>query len=103
MSSNRNKPEDNQATRVLCQQVGSVGRLEKATNKNDNYNENWLSHTINSGAAKIDNALLFGATESELSTFRKSYKEHLTHLEQEHGLSVGQQNGLFRFDLKTVE
>ena len=55
---------------------------------------NWLGHT--GGAAKIDAALLAGATMVELITYRQAAKEHVQHLKDEHGLTVAKVNNIYR-------
>lgn len=58
---------------------------------------NWLGHRHDSGAAKIDALLLVGATHQELSKCRDAVENHLSHLEQEHLLSIETVQGVTRF------
>ncbi|MBI3839829.1 MAG: hypothetical protein HY288_18050 [Planctomycetia bacterium] len=58
----------------------------------DNANKNWLGHHFGSGAAKIDELLLEGVTRERLEkeAGRGAIREHLYHLEKEHGLCAVQ-------------
>jgi len=48
---------------------------------------NWLGHKLDSGADLLDRALLEGATFTELKRIRGASREHILHLEKEHGIS----------------
>jgi len=47
---------------------------------------NWLGHTL--GSAKLDRALINGATMKELKAIRGAIDEHFLHLREEHGLEI---------------
>jgi hypothetical protein len=60
--------------------------------------KNWLDHA--GAAAKIDKMLLRGATMDELLTSGRSLssvRSHLNHLKSDHGLSISNNNGVYRF------
>ena len=77
MTINRNIPEDRQNT---------AERLMDRSKHQPEGKDNWLGHTR--GAACIDEKLLEGATMAELAQCRGAVREHLRHLEAEHGLSI---------------
>lgn len=47
---------------------------------------NWLGHTR--GSARLDKALIQGATMKELRAIRGAINEHFVHLRIEHGLEI---------------
>ena len=47
---------------------------------------NWLGHTL--GSAKLDRALINGATMKELKAIRGAIQQHFDHLRIEHGLDI---------------
>jgi hypothetical protein len=47
---------------------------------------NWLGHTL--GSAKLDRALINGATMKELKAIRGAINEHFLHLREDHGLEI---------------
>jgi hypothetical protein len=59
---------------------------------------NWLGHNTGVGAEQIDLMLLTGATVEQLISVRKSYREHLDHLRDTHGLPVIELGGVYTFD-----
>ena len=85
MSKNRNIAVDRASTYVLQQRLLNQQQDQP----------NWLGHRA--GAAAIDTLLLTGATLEEMEFNRGAVREHLRHLEKEHGLNVVNIDGNFRF------
>lgn len=55
---------------------------------------NWLGHIL--GSAKLDRALLNGATMTELKAIRGAIHEHFLHLREEHGLDIHKDGDVYR-------
>jgi hypothetical protein len=55
---------------------------------------NWLGHTR--GSARLDKALINGATMKQLRAIRGAINEHFAHLRIEHGLEVVQVGDVYR-------
>jgi uncharacterized protein YceH (UPF0502 family) len=49
---------------------------------------NWLGHKAGYGTAVLDEMLIRGATVKEMSDVRGAIRQHLRHLEKEHGLNL---------------
>jgi hypothetical protein len=79
MTKNRNIYADQAATASIVQD-GNPMRPEVQSRPN------WLGHR--GGNASIDEALIKGATNNEMSQYRGAVDEHLRHLKQEHGLNI---------------
>ena len=72
--------------------------------------KNWLGHTTDSRAAKIDAMLLKGAplgrmaaafdSEQRREVVKRSILKHFKHLEKEHGLRVVKEGIVYRFRLE---
>jgi len=88
MSLNRNVDEDRAATRAVL--AGQRPTAEGPTN--------WLGHQIASGAAKIDEMLLNGATKAEMGAARGAVDEHIRHLREAHGLPIIEAGDVLAFD-----
>lgn len=58
---------------------------------------NWLRHHWNTGAADIDALLLEGATNEQLFAVRTSFRKHLNHLKNVHGIRIDSNGGFHRF------
>ena len=56
---------------------------------------NWLGHK--GGNAEIDYELLTGTTMTSMESHRGAVSEHLRHLRVEHGLTITQQGGQYKF------
>ncbi|KJV38121.1 hypothetical protein [Acinetobacter brisouii] len=84
MTFNRNKPTDRAATNNLLNNIPNL--------KNK---PNWLGHR--GGNAEIDYELLSGTTMQSMQKHRGAVKEHLRHLEKEHGLIIDQHGNIFKF------
>lgn len=80
MTRKRNIDSDKLETVRVLQLVG-LG----ATNDVDEP-PNWLGHTL--GSAKLDRALINGATMKELKAIRGAINEHFLHLREDHGLEI---------------
>lgn len=83
MTFNRNKPADVAATQALLH-TPPPAKLKP----------NWLGHR--GGNASIDYELLTGTSMASMERHRKAVKEHLRHLEVEHGLTVVENNGVYK-------
>jgi hypothetical protein len=59
---------------------------------------NWLGHEIGVAAERIDAMLLTGATADQMAAARKTYRNHLDHLRDTHGLPVAVADGVYTFD-----
>ncbi len=88
MSTGRSIPEDQARTMQIQVQLHQFNALLQAQ-------PNWLGHR--GGAAAIDTLLLNGATLEALEFHRGAVQEHLRHLRVEHGLTIFEDNGIFRF------
>ena len=89
MSKNRNKTLDRENTAALLAEVanGSITSTDVP---------NWLGHS-GDGNTRIDAELLWGSTLTWIgSPPRRAIKEHLKHLETDHGLHVLERNGVHR-------
>jgi hypothetical protein len=98
MSINRDKLRDQSNTRLLSATLANSTEVEKSTL--DDGIKNWLGHSIQSGAAKVDEALLRGATADQLTAIRKSFDDHITHLRLEHGLLVKKLDDRYYFSIQ---
>jgi hypothetical protein len=80
MTASRNAKSDQYATARIMQLVasGQKGELDVTPN--------WLGHTR--GSARLDRALITGATMNELKAIRGAIHEHFIHLRIEHGLDI---------------
>lgn len=87
MTQNRNFEEDRMRTLAMIREPQEPMAAR-----------NWLGHEVVSGAAKIDQLLLAGATWDELEKQRTSAREHIRHLEIDHGLRVIERDGKHMFD-----
>lgn len=88
ISTGRNIPEDQSRTIQIQLQLQQFNALLQAQ-------PNWLGHR--GGAAAIDTLLLNGATLEALEFHRGAIQEHLRHLRVEHGLTISEDGGIFRF------
>jgi hypothetical protein len=59
---------------------------------------NWLGHDVNSGAAKIDEMLLHGATRNQMELARGGVEEHIRHLQKDHGLPITEAGDVLAFN-----
>jgi len=89
MTVNRNKRQDRERTKELIQKPGTLS---------PEAGMNWLGHKTTSATATLDSMLLRGATMSELKKVRGAVREHIRHLEQEHGLSITTDGDTYRID-----
>ena len=90
MTTRRDQAQDRARTGDMIRRAGA-GRPDNSTN--------WLGHRLDSGAARIDAALLIGgATREELGATRGAVARHLYHNRQEHGLRVIENQGRLMFD-----
>ena len=80
MTTKRNIHSDKLETIRVLQLVGL------GTNTDADEPPNWLGHTL--GSAKLDRALINGATMKELKAIRGAINEHFLHLREEHGLEI---------------
>ena len=87
MTFNRNIANDRQTTAAIIDNV-AAGVPPPAVLPN------WLGHR--GGNGRIDVALLHGTTMDQMRTCRGAVKEHLHHLRVEHGLTVVEENGVYR-------
>jgi hypothetical protein len=80
MTRKRHIDSDRRATNRILQLVaaGQKGELDVMPN--------WLGHI--KGSARLDKALLLGATMDELKAIRGAIHEHFLHLREEHGLEI---------------
>ena len=88
MTINRNIDSDQRATARVMQlaasgQKGELGAIP-----------NWLGHTR--GSARLDKALIKGATMKELLAIRKAITQHFDHLRIEHGLAIECDKDVYR-------
>lgn len=88
MSYHRDVDHDREATRAVLagERDGVVGRT------------NWLGHRVGSGAARIDELLIAGATKEEIAAARGGGDDHLRHLREVHGLLIVEAGGVWMFD-----
>ena len=89
MSTNRNKAED----------VFKTAQLLKSKISKDNEGNNWLGHRLHSGAERLDDMLLKGATMAEMEAVRGSVNSHLFHLKADHGLETVLKGDKYYFSL----
>ena len=87
MSSNRDKEQD----KVATQDVLSLRRF--ATNGD----QNWLGHGSHTGAARIDQMLITGATLVQMGESRGAQGNHVRHLRKEHDLTIDEVGGVYCF------
>ena len=92
MSINRDINQDRAATRAVLAGGQPVAHGPR----------NWLWHDADSGAAKIDEMLLNGATRNEMASARGAVDEHLRHLRTAHGLPIAEHGGVFEFDRQAL-
>lgn len=88
MSTNRDVDLDREATRAVL-----AGERESVDGR-----ANWLGHRVGSGAARIDELLVIGATKDEIAAARGGGDDHLRHLRETHGLPLAEVNGVWMFD-----
>ena len=88
MTFKRNKATDLMNTKALLSNPAMQASQR-------NVKPNWLGHS--KGNAGIDYELLNGTTMAKMLQYRGAVREHLAHLEKEHGLVVENQNGVFKF------
>jgi len=89
MTVNRNKRQDRESTKELIQKPGTLSPEAGV---------NWLGHKTTSAASILDSMLLRGATMSELRKVRGAVREHIRHLEHEHGLSITSDGDIYKID-----
>jgi len=69
-------------------------------------NRNWLRHGSKTSAGKMDEMLFDGATVEQLAKGAKTTKAtvyvHLTHLRKVHRLAVVKRDGVFRYDVESM-
>lgn len=70
-----------------CRQTERVLRGEQPVVE-DNDKVNWLGHQVGAGSAKLDKALITGATMAQLLKIRGAAYKHICHLRTEHGLQI---------------
>ena len=88
MTKNRNHNTDRLATAKVLRLTGQVQALKLDARPN------WLGHRALTG--DLDKALVLGATMAELKAIRETVSNHLSHLRLEHGLTIVEENGVFR-------
>ena len=75
-----------------------VLRGERPLADSTNPRFNWLGHVCSAGTGLMDEALVRGATRTELERYRPgTVMLHLRHYRVEHGLTIGHSDGIFRF------
>ncbi len=91
MTKKRHIDSDKLATARILQLVssGQMGELDVTPN--------WLGHTR--GSARLDKALIKGATMEELLAIRDAIDEHLLHLRIEHGLTIKRNGDVYLIDV----
>jgi hypothetical protein len=80
VSFNRNVSQDRSATRAVLERRQPIATGPR----------NWLGHRVDSGAAKIDEMLMAGATRHEMMSARGAVMEHIRHLREDHGLPIAE-------------
>ena len=88
MTKNRNHNSDRLATAKVLRLTGQAKALKLDTRPN------WLGHRAKT--ADLDKALVLGATVAELNAIRKTVSNHLSHIRLAHGLTIVEENGVFR-------
>jgi hypothetical protein len=88
MTTNRIIDSDQHETARVLQLVG------RGNNGDIDAPPNWLGHTL--GSAKLDRALLNGATMKELEAIRGAIQNHFDHLRIEHGLEIVSDGDVYR-------
>ena len=88
MSYKRNHTTDQISTANLLRLAGQAQVLALDTRPN------WLKHSAKT--ADLDKALILGATMAELKAIRETVSNHLSHLRIDHGLTIVEENGIFR-------
>lgn len=88
MTKKRHIDSDKRATASVMQLAasGHKGELDVTPN--------WLGHTR--GSARLDKALITGATMMELKAIRGAIYEHFDHLRIEHGLEIHKNGDVYR-------
>jgi hypothetical protein len=88
MTRKRHIDSDKRATTRVMQLAasGQKGELDVTPN--------WLGHTR--GSARLDKALIKGATMKELKTIRGAIQQHFDHLRIEHGLDIHKDGDTYR-------
>lgn len=71
--------------------------LSRGINDDSYGSPNWLGHTH--GSAKLDKALLNGATMNELLAIRGAINQHFDHLRIEHGLDIDKDGDIYRINV----
>ena len=88
MTKKRNIDSDKRAATRVMQLVSSGQTCEL------DVTPNWLGHTL--GSARLDKALIKGATMKELLAIRKAITQHFDHLRIEHGLDIHKDGDVYR-------
>ena len=88
MTKKRHIDSDKRATARVMQLAasGQKGELDVSPN--------WLGHTR--GSARLDKALIKGATMKELLAIRGAINSHFDHLRIEHGLDIHKDGDVYR-------
>jgi hypothetical protein len=94
MSAGRNTDQDRERTLAVLSAV-SGGPIDGTTVPN------WRGHT--KGAAALDGLLLCGTTMARMRKLRGAVREHLDHLQDEHGLSILETNGVYRLAVLSAQ
>jgi hypothetical protein len=100
MSSNRDVDHDRAVTQEV---LDGHHKVADGSTNSLGHETNWLGHELGSGAARIDELLLTGATMSQMAEARGAVKEHLRHLREEHGLPIIEEGGRWRFNRSALE
>jgi hypothetical protein len=88
MTKKRHIDSDRRATSRVMQLAasGQMGELDVTPN--------WLGHTR--GSARLDKALIKGATMKKLKAIRGAIQQHFDHLRIEHGLDIHKDGDVYR-------
>jgi hypothetical protein len=88
MTTKRHIDSDKRATARIMQLFadGQKGELDVSPN--------WLGHTR--GSARLDKALINGATMKEFKAIRGAIQQHFDHLRIEHGLDIHKDGDVYR-------
>lgn len=88
MTRKRHIDSDKRATAGVMQLAASEQKGEL------DVTPNWLGHTR--GSARLDKALVKGATMNELNAIRGAITQHFDHLRIEHGLEIHKNGDVYR-------
>lgn len=94
MTVNRNKDADCANTLALLDRINRGVQVAATATS-------WLEHT--KGAGQVDYELLWGATMERMSLHTGAVKQHMRHLEIEHGLKVVERNGIYRLVVTALD